>query len=333
VDHVHPIGYREAFEADRLAAGTYVFADHERLTVRERSLAVEVWDRLAQAPMPTRLLNDPRTVLRRYQVLRALKRHGINDHTAYRLPEAGKARFPVFVRRASVHNNSLTPLLHSRQELRRAIHALAARGHGLRDLLVVEYEETADEDGLYHMYGAYIVGDHVVPGSLVFDRNWIVNPSDSLAPVPAQARLEREYLEHNPHEHWQRKVFRLANIDYGRMDFSIDAGRPRIWEINTHPTPFLSGALPQSSLPEHKKIFNERFKAAWLALEMPGWDGEPAAIAKRPTKPPRRIAKDWPHGRYPSRSWQARTGAGAARVALPLLWTLNTAARRGSPRR
>jgi hypothetical protein len=48
-------------------------------------------------------------------------------------------------------------------------------------------------------------------------------------------REEREFVETNPHEAWVREVFRVAGVEYGRIDYAILDGRPQAWEINTNP--------------------------------------------------------------------------------------------------
>src|SRR5262249_37550000 len=66
-------------------------------------------------------------------------------------------------------------------------------------------------------------------------------------------REQQEYLEANPHRSWLAGLFQLAGIDYGRIDYSLLAGKPQIWEINTHPTvrkttPLLTSAFDEIDL-------------------------------------------------------------------------------------
>jgi hypothetical protein len=52
---------------------------------------------------------------------------------------------------------------------------------------------------------------------------------------PQVLEMERRYLETNPHEQDLRKIFRLARIDYGRIDYAMLGDRLQVWEINTNP--------------------------------------------------------------------------------------------------
>jgi hypothetical protein len=48
-------------------------------------------------------------------------------------------------------------------------------------------------------------------------------------------RRGAEYLQAHPHEAELRKIFDLANIEYGRIDYSLLNGKIQVWEINTNP--------------------------------------------------------------------------------------------------
>src|SRR5690606_23039927 len=122
------------------------------LSEPERELAGLAWDRLRQAGAELRLLNDPRGVASRYELLRRAHEAGLN---AFRAVPAAQLRFggergasasecaaslgyPVFVRYANRHEGSLTPLIDSPAALERALALLLAAGNRLDELLVVE---------------------------------------------------------------------------------------------------------------------------------------------------------------------------------------------------
>ena len=46
---------------------------------------------------------------------------------------------------------------------------------------------------------------------------------------------EQGYLAEDPHERSLCEIFKLANIDYGRIDFSLCGQQIVTWEINTNP--------------------------------------------------------------------------------------------------
>ena len=282
---VQALSYDELWRRRGLASGTYVFTDFEQMRPSGIALALALWERLEGAPIETRLLNHPGRVLRRYRLLRELHAHGINDHRAYRLHEARGARLPVFLRHERVNEErSFSELLWSRGEVLRAARAATRRGYSPRDLLVVEFCDTGDGDGVYHKYGAYIVGDRIVPRLVDFDRHWVVKSPGLAEPTEAQLRLEREYLETNPHEGWLRDVFRIANVDFGRIDYSFENGRPRVWEINTHPDPVHPRRQAASRAPI-KGMFDEMFVAALREIDLVAVDRPRLAGPALPTTP------------------------------------------------
>ena len=249
-------------------SATYIFTGVAGLTGARRAWAIELWKHLASAGKPVRLLNDPSVVLGRYELLRKLRDMGVNTHQAYRLREAHRARFPVFLRRERKHTGTLTRLIRSRPELMRAVVWAYRRGVPMNDLLVVEFCDTADADGNYHKYSAFFVDGRVVPRNLIFRPGWMVKEVPYPAtPVPEHVARGREYLETNPHESWIREIFSVARIDYGRIDYGMREGSPAIWEINTDPTP-MSPAHPQPAYMQHQnELFTQAFDTALEALD------------------------------------------------------------------
>ena len=233
--HMQFLLYHDLLRVKQLLPGTYVFADLEVLSPRYLQMAAQVWKQLSSAGPRVCLLNNPVRVLRRYELLRTLYEMGVNRFRAIRASKSLEPlRFPVFVRREDEHTGSLTRLLRSREELHRALRYLRLQGHGLRNLLVVEFCNTADATGVFRKYSAFIVGREILPRHLLFSRNWLVKQPDLVDENFAQEQLE--FLERNPHEPWLREIFRLAAIDYGRIDYSLLGNEPQVWEINTNPT-------------------------------------------------------------------------------------------------
>ena len=233
--HMQFLLYDDFPRLRQLLPGTYIFADLEVLPPRYLQMAAEVWNQLSIAGPRVRLLNNPAKVLRRYDLLRTLNEIGVNRFRAIRASESSeRLRFPVFVRRQDEHTGSLTGLLRTREELRGALRYLRLRGHGSRNLLVVEFCDTADATGVFRKYSAFIVGGEILPRHLLFSRGWLVKQPDLADAVFAQEQLA--FLERNPHELWLRRIFRLASIDYGRIDYGLMGSEPQVWEINTNPT-------------------------------------------------------------------------------------------------
>ena len=236
----------------RLPAGTYVFADVERLGPRRARRAARAWKRMHAVGFP--LLNHPLHSLRRYDLLRALD----NDFRVFRAEErAADLRFPVFLRDENGHEGSLTPLLHSAGELE-----TARRKHP--DALLVEFADTSDEEGIYRKYSVFRIGEHLIPRHILFSKEWVVKQPD----VVEDRYLEEEavYLRGNPHAKELRQIFERAGIEYGRIDYSLKDGRIQVWEINTNPT---LQTIAVSRFPARTPLqdqVGERINAAFLDL-------------------------------------------------------------------
>lgn len=227
--------YETLAGAKAVVPGAYIFADLEALTPGQLRLAAEFYQQLTLPDRKLPTLNDPRKVLPRLQLLQRLYESGINQFRAFRGTDAlDSVRYPAFVRREDDHQGPVTPLLHSRSELRRQLLCLQVKGHRLRDLMVVEYCHSADANGVFRKYSAFIIGERILPRHLLFGKNWVLKqPEMKSTDMETETRT---YLESNPHEGYLREIFRLANIEYGRIDYGIAGGALQVWEINTHPT-------------------------------------------------------------------------------------------------
>jgi hypothetical protein len=262
--------YEELFHATRLPTGTYIFTDLERLSAAALEHAARCWEELASSGRPVRLLNHPGRVLRRYELLRALRQRGVNDFDVYRPDESkGPKRFPVFLRGENDHSGPVTELLHAPEELATALEKLEAEGR-LEGKIVTEFNGLADERGLYRKYAAFMIGGRVIPNHLLFGRNWIVKGYEKVVDEGTVAE-ELRFVRSNPHEEILREIFAIARIDYGRADYGLIGGRIQVYEINTNPT-IMGPGLPKhpARLPR-KEIFARNLIAAlrWLDLATP----------------------------------------------------------------
>jgi hypothetical protein len=178
------------------------------------------------------VLNHPSRALRRYDLLRALHAAGVNRFNAYRLSDRGQARFPAFLRLDNAHTGSLTPLLNSRDEMENAVDGLPGcvdRDH----VIAVEYCHTGDASGTFRKYSFMRIGERMVARHVLFSHDWVDKHPDLVS--PEHAAEEQQYLAANPHVAEIERVFRLANIEYGRMDYGLLEGAIQVWEINTNP--------------------------------------------------------------------------------------------------
>lgn len=200
--------------------GVVIFSDLDRLAPAERAALAPVHARLPRA------LNDPTRSMLRFDLLRALHARGINRFNAYGPGEA-PARFPVFLRPDAGFLNK-TPVLQSTLDG-------IPPGH-----IAVEFCDTADAEGVYRKYGAFVVGERIVPRHLFFSRDWLVKGADLRD--PAYLAEELDYVKENPHAAQLLEVCRMAHIGWGRIDYSLLDGRIQVWEINTNPLFLLPGA-------------------------------------------------------------------------------------------
>ena len=234
-DRLRLLAYEDLFASAVCDSGTYVFTDLDRLTPSEQGLALSIWRQLAPYASAVRLLNDPAKVPARYELLCALAHAGINRYRAWPASEdLGGVRFPAFVRVANEHTGSLTPLLRTGAELTRGLRWARLQGYRPRDLLVIEFCDTADKHGVFRKYSAFVVGDEVLPRHLFMSRRWLIKKPDL-----EDESFDRErdaFLQTNPHAAKLRAICRQVGIDYGRVDYSMLGDDPQVWEINTNPT-------------------------------------------------------------------------------------------------
>ncbi len=217
--------------------GTYIFSDIERVTPMVARRAARAWNMISELGGDARILNHPTRSMRRYELLRTLYERGGNAFNAYRLVECRRPqRWPVFIRDEHQHSKNLTPLLHTPEELDAAVAVISARGGSREDKLVVEFCDTRDDQGLYYIYRAFLIGERVISVVRRASRNWVVGfPGQKYVKTPEVLEKERRYVETNPHERELREIFRLARIDYGRIDYAMLGNRLQVWEINTNP--------------------------------------------------------------------------------------------------
>jgi hypothetical protein len=243
------VSYAELFRTATLPRGAWIFAGLEALTAAELRMAHQAQCTARDAGLP--VLNPALKALRRYDLLELLHRSGRNSFRAHPADgPLGDVRYPVFVRLADEHNGSLTPLLNDRAALRRAMAYLWMRGLASRQLLVVEFCDTAGGDGLYRKYSVFRIGDTYVPRYLHIGTHWMTKDATSGA-TESMISEEMAYLRQNPHAAWVRETFEMAHIEYGRLDYGVQDGRPQAWEINM--APVLAGDPNRKSRLEQKR--------------------------------------------------------------------------------
>lgn len=279
--------YEQLRTDQQLTGGVYIVSGVDQLGTAGRALAASLACQL-EATGAARVINHPDRALQRAALLNVLHERGFNEFRAVPITASlDSLRYPVFLRRASRHDGPLSPLLHSPAAVEAAIGWEALAGQPLDDLLIVEYLDTS-RDGEFRKYAAFAVGDRVIARSLSYGRQWMRKHRDSLF-TRAMVEEELEYVSTNPHARELAKIFSLANVEYGRIDYSLHHGRIQTWEINLNPTVGRgarpsSGRVPSALEPtrtESKRAFYESFAAAFTTLN----HSRPAVGAVRLTFP------------------------------------------------
>lgn len=217
----------------KLPAGTFIFADLERLDTVQMNFATALASAVDAAGF--RVLNRPGHTLFRYELLKALYEAGINKFKAYKVEERPD-RFPVFLRLANQHTNAQSKLLYSQSELDETIEEWLNAGKPRSQMIIVEFLDHKDAKGIYRNYSILRIGNKFLPRHLFYGSDWIVKHT-TVPETDELVREEKEFIEHPDHPHIPliRKVFDIAGVRYGRIDYAIVDGDIQVWEINTNP--------------------------------------------------------------------------------------------------
>lgn len=215
--------------------GAYVFCDRVRMTSDQRRVAALIWNHLCDVGGDrVRLHNNPTSQFGRFELLQVLADEGQNAFRAYwvdSLPH--DARFPLFLRVEDDHAGPRTKLLNSHDEVREAVEVLAWTGVDPKRLLAVEYLDTS-QGGIFRKFGAFRAGDRIVGQHVFLSRDWSLKWAAYIRSSEAREEYDHYYRE-NPHAELLMPTFERANVDYGRIDYSMLDGRVQVWEINDSP--------------------------------------------------------------------------------------------------
>jgi hypothetical protein len=245
-DIMQVVSYEYANTVRYSEVSTVIFSDYDRLSADDRAGFGALCEAIKARGI--RVLNHPQHSARRAQLLKLLRRQGSNEFSAYPAAEAERAKFPVFVRFANEHKGPQSPLLRNAEDVQKCIQIGLDKGVPIEEMLVVEFCSTKGPDGLYEKYSSFCIEGKVLPRHyLASTKQWSLRDVDLLTPQVIAKELD--YLQTNPHEQFVRDVFKLAKIDYGRIDYSMLKGKPQVWEINPNP---IVMQHPDKYKPEHK---------------------------------------------------------------------------------
>jgi len=263
---VQPLSYETLFALERAPVGNYVFTDIDRLGGYEVDAAAEIARCVAHAAPSARISNPPHRVLNRYALLRRLRERGVNRFDVWRLDEERvPTAYPVFLRREHDALGPESALLGDESAYRAAVAALQASGRGLTGRIAVQYVPSADRAGMFRKYGAFCFRGRVVPQHLMIADSWIVKRR-SADVTAAMAEEEESYVRDNPHADEIRRIFEIAEIDFGRIDYCVVDGRIQVFEINTNPS-FPRARIAQDGRMNRRKIVIEGVLAGFRDLD------------------------------------------------------------------
>ena len=236
-DHILVLPYDKFNDLNGCPVSCLIFTDHERFNRLEHDVVNRIWNWVRHTCPELLLLNDPSKVLTRKALLRALYLEGKNDFNVYLSREIKEVtQYPVFIRSVINHAGPLSGLLYSKNELEKYLSKQSfPRGpHFRRNLLIEQFLHTANEEGLYHTYGAFRLGASIIPRHFRMSEHWVIKNSSAIKSED-KYKVQKPYILANPHQDEILKIFRKANIDYGRIDYTIYNNKIQTWEINTNP--------------------------------------------------------------------------------------------------
>jgi hypothetical protein len=227
------VRYEDAGLLRGIGAGVVIWSDMDRLGAAELRRAAEISGELA-GNTGVAQLNHPTASLQRFDMLRMLHADGSNPFRVFRPEELDDAiRYPVFIRDEVGALYTEPPLLHDRPALEAALARL--QGGDLVRPMVVELVGKPWADGYYRKFAAFRVGDTIYGQHCAMSKSWFVkNSVDNL--LPSHVEEIRTYIAANPHTDAVMQVFDKADMQYGRIDYTLVNGRLVVFEINSNPT-------------------------------------------------------------------------------------------------
>lgn len=260
------MAYEDLVRARRVPRATYVFADLERLSAWELQLAATLYRRLKKRGL--KCLNDPARAMSRFELLRGLRRAGLNPFDVYRADEHPRpARFPAFLRDEEHHASQPPALIGSQQELEAALEARRARGIPLRGTLVVEHWPAPYAKGLWHKWGTFRVAERMSVDHIAVDDNWYVKVGKWDLLNEAAVAEEHEATVSNRFAAELARIFEFAGIEFGRADHATVDGRLVVYEINTNPYVYHYVPDPIPLRRKTQALVRERLAAALAAID------------------------------------------------------------------
>ncbi|MEN9725864.1 MAG: hypothetical protein RL434_230 [Pseudomonadota bacterium] len=260
--------YDALFRARRLPKATWIFTDFDRLAPWDLELAAHVYRELAASGQ--RVLNDPALAVGRFDLLAALRQNGRNSFSVWRAVQwEAVDQFPVFLRTEAAHRGPLTDLIHDAVDLGSAVKRALADGHPLRDLMVVEYCAQPMPSGIFRKKAAFRLGDRLVNTLAVHDTSWSAKHGQPGVADESLYQEELNAMARCAHEAELMAAFDVANLQYGRVDYSLVDGKVQVYEINSNPTVGRTLVHPNATRLRSSALAEELLVAALQAIDSP----------------------------------------------------------------
>ena len=169
-------------------------------------------------------------------MLKRLHADGLNQFGVSRY-DAGERpkRYPVFIRLEDDCQGPDSPIINNDAEYDQALLELRQHGKTPKRRIIVEFCAELDREGYYRKYGAFNIGGKIVPQHILRSQGWNVKRA-GLQSDAAFAAEELAYARDNPHEQELKKIFAIAGIDFGRIDYGLVNGSIQTYEINSNAT-------------------------------------------------------------------------------------------------
>ena len=276
--------YKKLLQQDKFPCGTYIFMDRERMDQWELRVFSQLYNHLKSAGAGYRVLNNPARVMNRYELLRALFQDGVNDFNAYLVTERQKPkRYPVFIRRIFEHKKPLTEgLLHNELDLETALARLHAQQEPDEGLVIIEYCAEPVINKLFRKLSSYRIGDNLFFFHTVHEENWLVKYGTMNSATNELYQDEYEMIQNNAYETELRRVFDLANVDYGRVDFGLVNGKIQVYEINTNPYIKPAGKHPNPIRTKSLALAWDKYVEALKTIDITDSPGPEAGKFRHP---------------------------------------------------
>lgn len=225
--------YQQAFRRLSVPPGTLVFSDFEFLDGFGLTLAARMADAALRQDPQTRVLNHPARAMERFALLRRLRQLGLNRTEVTRLEGGDRpTRYPVFLRLEDGCDGPEGGLIADAEALEQV---LQTAGRPLKRRIAVSYEGEPDAAGLYRKYGAFRIGDAIVPQHILRGRGWMVKAAASQVDA-AFAAEELAFVRDNPDRDALLRVCDAGHLQFGRVDYDRRADGLVVYEINPNPT-------------------------------------------------------------------------------------------------